>query len=334
MLFSSPLILLLVPIVLVFWYLFFREKIGYIAPNPLITKYLRTPKPIYFLWILRAMLLFFLIGILAQPYSSKLEKVTKQDTSHTLIILDISRSMLAEDIAPNRLQAAKKTIRSFLEWRKNDMIGLIVFAGKPFLSLPFSLDYAGIRSFLENISPDFIAQEKEWLSGTAIGDALTLANMTLSGVVGKQAIILVTDGRANIGIDPRIALEETASQGIPVYTIGIWSSSWGELYYTDPTTRKRVYFYDESGSVLTSDIDEALLRDMATKTGGQYFRAESIDELIRYFDQINAATKSPEYTKIETRTTRYEPIFFLLAILFLVIETYWKRYIWRKYKLL
>jgi Ca-activated chloride channel family protein len=242
--------------------------------------------------------------------------------------------MLAEDILPNRIQAAKRTIRTFLEWRKNDTIGLIVFAGKPFLSLPFSMDYAGIRAFLEYISPDFIIQEKEWLSGTAIGDALTLANMTLSGVAGKRSIILVTDGRANIGIDPRIALTETVDQSIPVYTIGIWSGSSGELSYTDPTTKKKTYFYDEKGNILTSDIDEVLMRDIATKTGGRYYRAESIDDLVEYFGEIDAATASPEYTEIEERTTRYEPIFFLLAILFLVIEAYWKRYIWKKYKLL
>ncbi len=331
---SFPYILLFVPILLGIWYLFFQEKIGYYIPNPLIKKHLGTPVWILMLWILRGVLLFFLVWMLAWPYMSSLEKVTKKETAHTLILLDISRSMLAEDMSPNRLWWAKKTIKSFLEQRKNDMIGLIIFAWKPFFGLPFSLDYNWIRAFLDNVSPDFIQQEKDWLSWTAIGDAILLANMTFSGIVGKQSIILVTDGRANIGIDPRIAADETAKLGIPLYTIGIWSASGGQLYYTDPITKKRVYFYDESGSILTSDIDENLMKDIAGKTWGKYFRAHDINELLTYFNEIDSITRTPEYSKIETRVIKYEPVFFILAIVFFIIETYWKRYIWKKYKLI
>lgn len=332
--FSSPFLLLLVPIILIFWYLFFREKIGYIAPNPLIAKHLKTPKQIFFLWILRSALIISIIGIIAWPYSEHLEKITEKKSSHILILLDISRSMLAEDMSPNRLIAAKKTIETFIEERRDDMIGLVIFAGKPFLSLPFSSDYPGIISFLRNITPDFIHQEKEWLSGTDIGDTLLLGNMTLSGISEQRFIVLVTDGRANIGIDPRIALEETIEQHIPVYTIGIGGAAWGDLFYTDSTSHQRVYFYDGSGNILKNDIDEALLGEIAGKAGGRYFRAGNTDELSKSLDSIKQITNIPESIRIENRTVRYELVFFLVSLIFLALETSYKRYIWRKYRLL
>jgi len=128
------------------------------------------------------------------------------EPKNIVIVLDISRSMLAEDIIPNRIESAKNTIHTFLTERKNDVIAFIAFAGKPFLISPFSDDYTGLAEIVKNMTPYFIRQENPGLSGTAIGDALLLANMTLSGRTGEKSIIFITDGRTNIGIDPYIAL--------------------------------------------------------------------------------------------------------------------------------
>lgn len=329
--FTAPYFLILIPIILILWYGFFREKIGYIAPNPLIKKYLKTPREIYILWILRWVLISCIVAIPAGLYTTKLEKIVEKQSSHILILLDISRSMLAEDMSPNRLTAAKKTIETFIWERAGDKIGLIVFAGKPFLSLPFSTDAHGIVAFLRNITPDFIHQEKDWLSGTNIGDALLLGNMTLSGLTDSHSIILVTDGRANIGIDPRIALKETSEKNIPVYTIGIGGVAGWELYYTDPTSRQRVSFYDEKWQPLKNDIDEALLEEIATRTHGKYYRAGNTEELSRHLDNINATTAIPDITKIEPRNTRYEPILLMLTFCMLAITYLYTNHIWRKF---
>lgn len=329
--FLSPYFLILIPVILIVWYGFFREKIGYIAPNPLIKKYLKTPREIYILWILRGVLISCIIAILAGPSTTKLEKIIEKQSSHILILLDISRSMLAEDMSPNRLTAAKKTIETFIRERTGDKIGLIVFAGKPFLSLPFSTDTQGIVAFLRNITPDFIHQEKDWLSGTNIGDALLLGNMTLSGLTDPHSIILVTDGRANIGINPRIALEETIEKHIPIYTIGIGGPPGGELTYTDTTSHQKVSFYDEKWQPLKNDIDESLLEEIAKRTNGKYYRAGNTEELSRHLDSINTSTSIPDITRIEPRTTRYEPIFLILTLIMLSITHLYTKHIWRKF---
>lgn len=312
----------------------FRERIWYKIPNALFIKHLKTPPSVYLLWIIRTILVFLLIGIVAWPYMIKLEKVAKQPSSQILILLDISRSMLAEDIEPNRLSAAKRTLADFIRERKTDRIWLIIFAGKPILAIPFSSDYRGIIAFLENITPEYIHQEKDGLSGTNIGDALLLGNMTLSGRESNSSMILVTDGRANIGIDPRISLDESIQKRIPIYTVGISGNAWAELYYTDPWTGKKLHFYDEKGNILKNDIDETLLIEMATRTNGKYFRVNNTKELSQNIDTINAITKPQETVYFEESTSKYDLVFLVWVLLFLIIETTYRRHIWKKYHLL
>ena len=130
-----------------------------------------------------------------------------------MIVFDISLSMLAEDISPSRILIAKSVVRDFISERQSDRIGLIIFAGKPFVSVPFSTDYSGISSIVSGLSPDLIRQDLPGLSGTNIGDALLLANMAYSGSRSQaKSIILLTDGRANIGIDPMISASESRDQ--------------------------------------------------------------------------------------------------------------------------
>lgn len=183
-----------------------------------------------------------------------------------MVVFDISLSMLAEDIAPNRISVAKNVVRNFISMRSGDSIGLIIFAGKPFVSIPFSTDYRGIMNIVEGLSPNLIRQDLPGLSGTNIGDALLLANMTYSGSEAPvKSIILLTDGRANIGIDPYLSAAESSEKNIQIYPIGIGSRSGGELSYTDNYGQK-TYFYDGNGGILKSDLDEPMLRKIADTT--------------------------------------------------------------------
>ena len=121
--------------------------------------------------------------------------------------------MLAEDISPNRITVAKSVVKNFIQNRAGDRIGMIIFAGKPFVSVPFSTDYSGISSIVSGLSPDLIRQDLPGLSGTNIGDALLLANMAYSGSRSQaKSIILLTDGRANIGITPSVSASESSQQ--------------------------------------------------------------------------------------------------------------------------
>lgn len=163
-----------------------------------------------------------------------------------MIVLDISRSMLAEDIIPNRISHAKNILQSFVSENPHLHFGLILFAGKPFLSVAHSSDSSGIRHFIQGISPQYILQEKPGLSGTNIGDAILLANSQLQKYAGRRSIILITDGSANIGYDPIKSATESQNLDIPIYTIGVGGITQEPLYYTD-SKGKTVFFFDQNG---------------------------------------------------------------------------------------
>lgn len=307
-------------LITILWWIFFRERIGYIVPNLLFVKHRSIPLRIIILWILRFSIITSLIGIILAVGEYRTGEYLKSERHNILIVLDISRSMLAEDIAPSRIESAKETINTFLQDRRNDVFGMIVFAGKPIVSIPFSSDTSGISAVISGITPASIRQDLPWLSGTAIGDALLIANSTLSGMIEKSSIILITDGRANVGIDPLIAAHETAWLGIPVFTIAIWGTSDQILTYTDPYTQKRITLEDEKWEPLKSDIDEALLREIAEITWGVYFRVTAWRELYGYWDTISERIGKSEKKVTETRYISYRPHLFLLLVFLLFIE--------------
>ena len=170
--FTYPFAFALFPIVFGIWFFFFREKIGLKAPNPLIEKYLKYPVWFFILWIFRALVVFMAVFLIANPSKEVTLTEAIEEKDSILIILDISRSMLAEDISPNRIESAKKVIDAFIDKRDSSQFGLIVFAGKPFLSIPFSTDRTWIKSVIKNITPATLEQSLPGLSGTAIWDAL------------------------------------------------------------------------------------------------------------------------------------------------------------------
>ena len=129
--------------------------------------------------------------------------------------------MIAEDIAPNRITVAKNVLNNFIQNREDATFSVILFAGKPFTVIKNSMDISGITHFIESITSEYIQQDKAELSGTNIGDALLLAHLEFSETSGEKSIILITDGSANIGIDPLKSLDEIKKSQIPIYTVGI-----------------------------------------------------------------------------------------------------------------
>jgi Ca-activated chloride channel homolog len=316
LLFIHPYFLILIPIVLIVWYIFGRERYGYILPNPLMKRYLRTPWVHSLLWILRILLISSLISIIAIPYRTQIEQIVERDQNHILIILDLSRSMLAEDIAPSRIEWARQAIRDIIGSRNGENVWLIVFAGKAFDMIPASTDYVWLSALIDHIGVDTIRQDKSWLSGTAIGDALLLANLTLSGTVWSRSIVLLTDGRANIGIDPRLALANIENNGIKIYTIGIGSQSGQVSSYTDKNTGQKVILLDERWDPVKSDIDEWLLREIAEKTGGSYTRIGERRDFSTLIARLQESMIRDQQSVIEKRNIYYD---LPLAIISLVL---------------
>lgn len=235
--------------------------------------------PIFF----RAAGLAFMIIALARPQTfSSGENIFAEGIDISLV-LDISGSMLAEDLRPNRLDAAKKVIDDFIEGRVSDRIGLVVFSRFAFTQCPLTVDYNVLRNLLGDIKSGMIED------GTAIGNALANGVNRLKDSEAKsKIIILLTDGVNNSGeVDPLTAVEIAKNYGIRIYTIGVGSR--GEAPYPVQTPFGIRY------QMVPVEIDEALLKKIAESTGGQYFRATDNRTLKDIYNKIDKLEK----TKVE-----------------------------------
>jgi Ca-activated chloride channel family protein len=245
---------------------------------------------------LRVAALGLLIVGLARPQSGAAEEEILTKGIDIVLAVDNSTSMAAEDLKPrNRLAVARDSVASFIAGRKNDRIGLVVFAGRGYTRCPLTLDYDILLQLLSSV--DLAAQDE----GTAIGMGLiTAVNRLRDSDAKSRVIVLLTDGRNNRGeIDPATAAQLAHSFGVKIYTIGVGSRGEAPYPIQDPFLGKR-YVY------LKADIDEETLTEIATSTGGQYFRATDAESLIKIFKQID----SMEKTDIRVRHyVRYAELF-------------------------
>ena len=214
---------------------------------------------------------------------------TKIEVVDIILVLDISSSMLAEDFKPNRLEAVKKTAKTFIENRKGDRIGLLVFAGETFIQCPLTIDV----DVLTNLLKDVTVAEKEY-DGTAIGMAIANATNRLrnSDDVSK-VMILLSDGSNNAGeLDPLTAAEMASEFDIKIYTISAG-------------TNQSVTYIPNRGYI-RNEIDEETLKAIARQTNGQYFRANNIQKLKQIYKEIDRLERS----EIEVKTyTRYQDLY-------------------------
>jgi Ca-activated chloride channel family protein len=263
-----------------------------------------------YLPLLRVLSLAFLFVALARPQTSYDEEKRTTEGIDIVVAVDVSTSMLAKDFNPNRLEAAKKEANTFVEGRKNDRIGLVVFAGESFTQCPVTIDHTIVQSQLKQIKNGLLED------GTAIGMGLATSVQRLKESTAKsKVVILMTDGVNNRGlVDPATATDIAMQYGVRVYTIGVGTNGKamtpvamlpnGELYFDYADVQ----------------IDEALLKDISKKTGGQYFRATDNKRLKEIYAQIDKL----ERTKIEVsayqRKTEKFHAFALLAALAMMLE--------------
>ncbi len=316
--FADPyyLILLLVLPFMAWWYWRARAKAtGKIIYSDI--NLLKTLKPSLkqrlrpLLLALRLLAVASIIIGLARPQSVSKEEEINTEGIDIVLAMDVSTSMLAEDFRPkNRIEAAKMVAKEFIKGRRNDRIGLVVFAGESFTQCPLTLDYGVLFQILDNMK----VADQNW-DGTAIGMGLATALNRLKDSKAKsKVIILLTDGRNNRGqIDPITAARMAKAYGIRVYTIGTGTKGTAMYPIDDPMWGRRYV-------PMRVDIDEDLLRKVAQITGGKYFRATNTEKLREIYREIGKMEK----TKIEVKEyTRYEEFFvyFLsIGLLLLVAE--------------
>lgn len=211
--------------------------------------------------------IFFIVITLAQPQWGYHWEELKRKGIDIIIALDTSRSMLADDIKPNRLSAAKMEIEDLLKVLEGDRIGLVAFAGTSFLQCPLTLDYGVLRLFLDNIDTEIIPQQ-----GTDIGGAIRKALGAFSKESRKhRAIILITDGEDHSG-NLESATQEAKMEGVPIYVVGIGSREGAPIPIIDQEGNKS-YLKDKKGNIVLSKLDDIGLKKAALTTGGAYIDA-------------------------------------------------------------
>ena len=252
--------------------------------------------------------------MLARPqFGSRIEEVKKQGVE-VIIALDVSNSMLAEDIQPNRLTRAKQAISRLVDNLENDKIGLIVFAGDAYTQIPVTTDYVSAKMFLSTINPEMVPKQ-----GTAIGAAIDLASRSFTPGEGKsKALIIITDGE-NHEDDPVSAAGEATKTGIVIHTIGIGSAEGVPVPVT--TGGRRDYLKDADGATVITKLDEEILKKIAMSAGGNYIRASNsnigLDEIFN--DIRKMKTEELESTMYTEYNDQFQ-IFAAISILFLLLD--------------
>ena len=258
----------------------------------------------------------FLVIALADPQiGTKLEQVKRKGVD-IIIALDVSNSMKAEDIKPNRLEKAKHEIAQFIDLLKGDRIGLIAFAGMAHLVCPLTLDYGAAKLFLQMMDTDLIP-----VQGTAIGDAIKVARKAFVQKERKhKVLILITDGEDHEG-DPVKEAKEAAKEGIVIYTIGIGSSQGVPIPVYDQNGNEVGFMKDRNGNVVTTKLDMTTLQKIAFVTNGKYYMATSgQSELKKIYDEINKMEKKElSARKFSQYEDRYQ-IFALIGLIFILLE--------------
>ncbi len=258
-----------------------------------------------------------LVFALADPQiGTKLEEV-KRSGVDIFVALDVSKSMLAEDVVPNRLETAKHEISILIERLQGDRIGLICFSGIAFVQCPLTLDYSAAKLFLSDIDTDIIPQP-----GTAIGNAIDLAQQSfVHKELKHKVLILITDGEDHEG-DPVEVAKEARKEGIVIYTIGIGSQQGAPIPEFDRYGNRVGYKKDRSGQVVTSRLDVLTLEKIAFETGGKYYISSTGEsELKKIYQEISEMEEkelsSRKFTQFEDRFQ----IFLFITLILLIIET-------------
>jgi Ca-activated chloride channel homolog len=322
--FTQPLFFalgILLPL-LIFWYIKTNNKnTAGIALSSLAAKNLSSWKssfrhlPI----ICRIVGLACIIAALANPQTKNDEQHAEGDGIDIMLCLDVSGSMTAQDLLPNRLEAAKNVAIDFVNRRKNDRIGIVVFAGESFTQCPLTPDHGILINAIQNIHSGLL------LDGTAIGDGLgTGVDRLRSSKAASKIIVLLTDGENNGGlIDPKTAKEIAKSFGIKVYTIGVGTDGEAE--------RPAQTAMGVQMQKIKVSIDEKLLKEIANETGGKYFRAKDNNGLTNIYSTIDTLEKSKVEISTSTNfTNKYLP-FAIAAAFFLLLEFLLRYLVFRKF---
>ena len=307
-------LLLLIPLAI--GWLFYNRKLHTATLKMSSVQGFKTTKSVLvqlkpYLFVLRLLALASIIIALARPRTVNVSSETKTTKGVDIVMaIDLSSSMLAKDLKPNRMEALKEVATKFVENRPNDRIGIVVYAGEAYTKTPVTTDKAIVLDALKDLKFDNIIQD-----GTAIGMGLSTAVNRLKDSKAKsKVIILLTDGVNNAGfIEPETAAQIAKEFGIKVYTVGIGSNGMAEFPYALASNGSFIY------KMMKVEIDEQLMKNIATTTSGKYFRASSNSKLESIYNEINKLeTTEIEELKYYDFDEKFRPFIFIAGLLLLI----------------
>tara|TARA_B100001057_G_scaffold251948_1_gene252196 strand:- start:5880 stop:6875 length:996 start_codon:yes stop_codon:yes gene_type:complete len=303
-------LLLIIPVLGLYYYKFNKLRTGSFKISSTNNFKIGIKSRIYpFIDLIRLVIIFFIVIAVSRPQQISNSIRTKTTSGIDIVIaVDISSSMLAQDLKPNRLEALKKVASEFIDERVNDRIGLVIYAGESYTKTPVTSDKSIIINSLKDIVFDGIIQD-----GTAIGMGLaTSVNRLKESKAKSKVIILMTDGVNNSGfIDPSTAADLASSFGVKTYTIGLGTN--GNALAPVALNSDGSFRF----GLTKVEIDEELLKSIANKTGGLYFRATNNKSLVDIYNEINKLEKT-EIEEIRYSDAQEKYRFFVLIALGLI----------------
>ena len=265
-------------------------------------------------WIMFLLFFLFAVVALSRPrFGVKMEIVERKGID-VMVALDISKSMLAQDVAPSRLERAKFEIARFIDLLKGDRVGLIVFAGESFVQCPLTLDYGAAKMFLDAVTTDWVQ-----LQGTQITEAI---NQAVAGFKSKQnksrVLIILSDGEDHVG-DAVEAAKKAAAENVKIFTVGLGSES-GVPIPLNQGKGNIVYKKDIEGNLVMTKLNPLMLEKIAIAGNGKYFQAGTSLDLVGIYGEIAKMEKNELGTdRMNIYEEQYQ-VFLIIALLFILVE--------------
>lgn len=313
-------VLVLIPVFIILFLLMRRWKkraMNRFGENKLVSRLIPDVSPgriAFKFWLMLFAFAFIVVGLANPQIGSKLEKVERKGID-LVIAIDVSNSMLAQDIKPSRLMRARQAVSRLIDKLKNDRIGIVVFAGNAYTQLPITTDYSAAKLFLSTINTEIVPTQ-----GTAIAEAIELSVDAFEENDHEKAIIIITDGEDHEG-DAIEAAKAAAGKGIRIYTVGMGLPEGGPIPVYDKRGNQQGFKKNKNNEIVITKLNENMLKQIASAGNGEYVRANNTQaglEII--FDEINQLEK----TEFESRVfSDYEDRFqylIALALVLLLIE--------------
>ena len=263
-------------------------------------------------WLIFAAIGLFSV-LLARPQFGSKQETVKRKGVEVIIALDISNSMLAQDVQPSRLEKAKRLISRLVDELDNDKVGMIVFAGDAFTQLPITSDYISAKMFLESISPSLISKQ-----GTAIGEAINLATRSFTPQEGVgRAIIVITDGENHEGGAVEAA-QEAAEKGMQVFVLGVGSPDGSPIPAENGSNNFR---RDKDGNVIVTRLNEQMCQEIAKAGNGMYIRVDNTNSAEKVLNnEIAKLSKADVESQVYTEFDEQFQALAWLVLILLVVE--------------